>query len=501
MNKYQDGLSAEEIFSTGKGLTYKDFLVLPGYIDFLPEDVSLETRISRNITIKKPLISSPMDTVTESKMAIALALLGGMGIIHYNMPIEKQAAEVEKVKRYENGFITDAIVLSPHNTIREIIEIKEKFGFSGIPITKDGTKNGVLVGIITNRDFDFEKNKDKQIFEIMTTDLITAPEGVSLSDANEILKRSKKGKLPIVDKEGRLVSLVSRSDLVKNKEYPLASKDKNKRLLVGAAVSTHSSDRERIDALVEKGVDLLIIDSAQGYSSFQIELIKALKKRHPHLEIMAGNVVTKTQAEGLIQVGADALRIGMGPGSICITQDTMACGRAQATAVYQTALFAKKFDIPVIADGGITNMGDVAKALSIGAHAVMVGSLLAGTYETPGEYFYENGVRLKQYRGMASIEAMQSGSGKRYFAEGEKIRVAQGVSGSVMDKGSVFEFVPYLFQGVKHAFQDIGYRDISSLHKALYDNRLRFEPRSFAAQLQGGVHSLHSYKKPIIGAD
>jgi len=499
MDRHQDGLTANELLINGEGLTYKDYLILPGYIDFLPEDVSLETKVSRNLHIKIPILSSPMDTVTENQMAIALALLGGMGVIHYNMPIEKQALEVEKVKRFENGFIADPIVLSPHHTIADVLEIKDQYGFSGIPITKDGSKNGILVGIVTNRDIDFEKDTDKQVYEIMTTELITAPEGISLADANEILKRSKKGKLPIINREGHLISLMCRTDLKKNQDYPLASKDKSKGLLVAAAVSTHKSDIERVEALVQSKVDLLVIDSAQGYSSFQIEMIKDIKKKYPDLEIMAGNVVTMNQAEGLIQVGADSLRIGMGPGSICITQETMASGRAQATAVYKASLYAKKFGIPVIADGGITNIGDIVKALAVGGHAVMMGSLLAGTQEAPGEYFYENGVRLKRYRGMASIEAMKSGSGKRYFAEDEKIRVAQGVSGSVLDKGSIFDFVPYLVQGIKHSFQDIGYKDISSLHRALHDRHLKFEKRSPAAQMQGGVHSLHSYKKPIIG--
>jgi len=501
MVKNIDGLSGAEFFQSKEGLTYKDFLILPGYIDFVPDEVVLDSKISRNLSIKIPIISSPMDTVTEHKMAIGLALIGGIGIIHSNNSIEDQLREVERVKRFENGFIKDPILLSPEHTIADVLRIKEKYGFSGIPITLDGTIKTKLIGIVTNRDIDFERNRGKKIKDVMSSDLIVAEEGVSLVKANEILKSSKKGKLPIVDANGLLVSLMCRSDLIKNKEYPLSSKDSSKRLLAGAAVSTHPGDRERVEALIEKGTDLLVIDSAQGYSSYQIEFLKEIKKKYPQVDIMAGNVVTSAQAQALIEAGADSLRIGMGPGSICITQDTMACGRAQASAVYHTALLAKKYDIPVIADGGIANIGDITKALAIGANAVMVGSLLAGTQEAPGEYFYDNGVRLKRYRGMASLEAMDAGGGKRYFADDQKIRVAQGVSGTVMDKGMIADFVPYLIQGVRHSFQDMGIRNIPALHKELYAGNLRFERRSLAAQVQGGVHNLYSYKKPIIGAD
>lgn len=502
MEELLDGITAKDLFNHREGVTYKDFLILPGYIDFAPGEVSLKTKVSRNIELSLPVLSSPMDTVTESDMAISQALIGGLGIIHNNLSIEEQAKQVERVKRFKNGFIVDPITLSPQHTIADIDRLKSKFGFSGIPITEDGTLNTPLVGIVTNRDTDFEKDRSVSLFEVMSTELVTASTGISLKEANDLLKKSKKGKLPIVDDNGRLVSLVSRTDLIKNREFPGASKDQYKRLRVGASVSTHPEDRERIAALVEKGVDIVVVDSAQGYSRYQVELLKELKQKYPELDVMAGNVVTREQADALLKAGADALRIGMGPGSICITQDTMASGRAQATAVYYTAMQAKKYNIPVIADGGITNIGDIAKALAIGGSCVMMGSLFAGTKESPGEYFFENGVRLKRYRGMASIEAMSFGGGaKRYNTEDESIRVAQGVSGSVIDKGSIFDFVPYLMQGVRHAMQDIGCRNLSQLHDRLYSGQLRFEPRTMAAQLQGGVHSLHSYKKPIIGAD
>ena len=491
-----DGFSAEELFTKDNGFAYNDFIILPGYIDFAPDDVSLETSISRNIRIKSPLVSSPMDTVTESKMAIGLALLGGIGIIHYNNTVEEQAEEVRKVKRFENGFITDPIVLSPGHAISDIDDIKEKYGFSGIPITEDGKLNSLLVGIVSNRDIDFETDRTKKLVDVMTTDLMTAKKGVSLTQANQILKNSKKGKLPIIDGQGRLVALMSRNDLLTNREYPLASKDPQKQLVVGAAVSTREESKERIAALVEAGVNLVVIDAAQGNSSFQVEMIRYIKKKYPGLDVVGGNVVTEEQCEKLIRAGADALRIGMGPGSICTTQTTMSVGRAQATAVYRTARYARSNSVPVIADGGIANIGHIAKALALGASAVMMGSMFAGTHEAPGEYFYENGVRLKKYRGMASQEALEAGGAKRYFSEDAKIKVAQGVSGAVLDKGSLFDYVPYLIQGLKHSFQDMGTVDVKTLQDKLYEGILRFELRSPSAQLEGGVHDMYSYKEP-----
>lgn len=494
--KPKDGCSAEELLNSTQGLSYNDFIILPGYIDFNPDDVDLETHFTRNVTLKRPLVSSPMDTVTESKMAISLALLGGIGIIHYNNTIEEQVAHVRKVKRYENGFITDPVVLSPEHSIAHIDEIREKHGFSGIPITVDGKLNSKLVGIVTNRDIDFETDRTKKLKEVMTTNLVTAGVGITLAQANEILKQSKKGKLPIVDNEGRLVALMSRNDLVTNKEFPFASKDEKKQLMVGAAISTKDESKERLQELIKAGVNVVIIDAAQGNSIYQVEMIKYIKKKYPDLDVVAGNVVTVAQCENLIKAGADALRIGMGPGSICTTQVTMAVGRAQATAVYRCSKFARDYNIPTIADGGIATIGHIAKALSLGASTAMMGSMFAGTEEAPGEYFYENGIRLKRYRGMASLEAMEKGGAKRYFAEDSKIMVAQGVSGAVVDKGPLFEYVPYLVQGLKHAFQDMGVKTIATLHDKLYKEELRFELRSLSAQIEGGVHTVYSYKEP-----
>lgn len=496
----RDGFSAEEMFAGQTGLTYKDFIVLPGFIDFHPSEVDLDTQLTRDLRIKKPLISSPMDTVTEDRMAIAMALTGGIGIIHYNNSIEQQRDLILKVKRFKNGFITDPIVLSPRNTIEDVYTIKARFGFSGIPITEDGTRNGKLIGIVTNRDVDLEKDRTLTLDRVMTKDLVTVREGIPLAEANEILKSSKKGKLPIVNEKGQLVSLICRTDIKKHREYPDASKDSQKRLMVGAAISTKLEARDRLEALIEAGVDVVVVDSAQGNSHYQIELLQYMKKHYPEVQIIAGNVVTMDQCYNLIKAGADALRIGMGPGSICITQDTMAVGRAQATAVYQTAKFARRYNVPVIADGGISNIGDIAVALAIGASTTMMGSMFAGTSEAPGEYFYENGVRLKRYRGMASLEAMEAGGAKRYFSEDLDIKVAQGVTGAVVDKGSMFQYVPYLVQGLKQSFQDMGVKSIPELHEQMAQGKVRFERRSLSAQAQGTVHGLYSYTSPVVGA-
>ncbi len=491
-----DGFSAEETFLKNTGYTYNDFIVLPGFIDFAPDEVNLDTNLTRNIVVKSPIVSSPMDTVTESDMAISMALWGGIGIIHYNNTIEEQAEEVRKVKRYENGFINNPIVLSPNHRISDIDTIKLKYNFSGIPITEDGNLNSKLLGIVTNRDIDFEKDRTKLLSEVMTHDPLTANEGITLSQANKILRSSKKGKLPIVDKEGRLVSLMSRNDLLKNREFPLASKDNDKQLRVGAAISTKEEAKERLEALAEAGVDVVVIDSAQGNSIYQVNMIKFIKSKFPEIDVIGGNVVTEGQCKTLIEAGADALRIGMGPGSICTTQTTMAVGRSQATAVYRTARFSAEHGIPVIADGGIANTGHISKALALGASATMMGSMFAGTHEAPGDYFYENGVRLKSYRGMASKEALEAGGNKRYFAEDAKVLVAQGVSGAVLDKGSMNDYAPYLIQSLKHSFQDMGIKDLRTLHKNLRSGDLRFEIRSPMAQREGHVHDMYSYNEP-----
>ncbi len=490
------GVSAAELFRKGEGITYDDLILLPGYISFSLDEVDLETRLTREITLRRPIVSSPMDTVTESAMAIHMALLGGVGMIHYNNSIEEQIAQVRRTKKFENGFITDPIVLGPEHRIRDVEDMSRQHGFFGVPITEDGTLKGKLIGIVARRDIDFETDLDRPLREVMTSELVTAPVGITLAEGNAILKASKKGKLPIVDAAGRVVSLMSRTDLRKNQDFPLASKNPSKQLVAGAAVGTRESDRERLEALVDAGVDVVLFDSAQGYSSYQVEMLKWAKSRYPDLQLIGGNVVTVEQCKGLIDAGADALRVGMGSGSICITQETVAVGRAQASAVYECALLARRYKVPVIADGGISSIGNLSKALGTGASTVMLGAMLAGTDEAPGEYYYEGGVRLKRYRGMGSLEAMAERGGKRYFAEQETVKIAQGVSGAVVDKGSVVDYVPYLMQGVKHFMQDMGCRSIVQMHERLCSGELRFERRSVAAQGEGGVHGLHSYTEP-----
>eukprot|EP00735_Rhodelphis_limneticus_P008209 TRINITY_DN2104_c0_g1::TRINITY_DN2104_c0_g1_i1::g.12808::m.12808 TRINITY_DN2104_c0_g1::TRINITY_DN2104_c0_g1_i1::g.12808 ORF type:complete len:573 (+),score=207.09,sp/Q54QQ0/IMDH_DICDI/65.73/0.0,IMPDH/PF00478.20/7.8e-136,CBS/PF00571.23/2.1e-07,CBS/PF00571.23/7.4e-08,NMO/PF03060.10/0.00052,NMO/PF03060.10/1.2e-08,FMN_dh/PF01070.13/1.7e-08,His_biosynth/PF00977.16/0.0033,NanE/PF04131.9/0.0052,ThiG/PF05690.9/0.014,QRPTase_C/PF01729.14/0.047,Response_reg/PF00072.19/0.28,DHO_dh/PF01180.16/0.22,DUF561/PF len=493
---YGDGMTAEQLFGTnGTGYSYNDFILLPGHIYFTPEDVNLETNLTKKIRIKAPILSSPMDTVTEAEMAINMALIGGLGFIHYNNTIKEQRKEIDRVKRFENGFITDPKTLSPSHSVRDALLIKKKYGFSGVPITEDGKMGSRLVGMVTNRDLDFLTDPDTPLSEIMTTDLVVANEGISLEEANQILKKSKKGKLPIVNAKHELVALISRNDLRKNRDFPMASKDRNKKLQVGAAIGTKEDDKARLDALVEAGVDVIILDSSQGDSTYQMGMLRWIKQKYPQLEVIGGNVVTVQQAKHLIDAGVDGLRVGMGAGSICTTQEVLAVGRPQATAVYRVSRFASEYGVPVIADGGISCIGHVIKGLTLGASAVMCGSMLAGTEEAPGEYFYKDGIRLKKYRGMGSSEAMKKNSAARYFSEESHVKVAQGVTGAVADKGSVKHYMPYIIQGVRHGFQDLGVRNLAQLRDFVNGGRVKFELRTPSAQIEGGVHSLHSYEK------
>jgi len=516
LQEYQsrDGLSIDDLMDSKVhgGLTYNDFLVLPGYIGFPASAVTLDSPVTKKISLKTPLVSSPMDTVTEHDMAIHMALQGGLGVIHHNCSPDAQADMVRKVKRYENGFILDPVVIRRETTVGEAKALKEKWGFGGFPVTETGKLGSKLLGIVTNRDIQFEDDLDRPVSNVMVTDLITAPAGVDLLEANKILAQSKKGKLPIVDQEGNFVSMISRSDLTKNLHFPLASKTPDsKQLICAAAIGTRPEDKIRLSKLVDAGLDIVILDSSQGNSMYQIEMVKWIKQEHPDIEVIGGNVVTREQAASLIAAGVDGLRIGMGSGSACITQEVMAVGRPQATSVYSVSAFAAKFGVPCIADGGIQNVGHIVKGLALGASTVMMGGLLAGTTESPGTSFVSReGKLVKAYRGMGSIDAMQDkkagGGGKdsqksnagtaRYFSEGDSVLVAQGVSGAVAHRGSINKFVPYLAAGLKHSMQDCGMTSLKELHECVANGTVRFEIRTASAQLEGGVN-MESYEKKL----
>ncbi|KAL7620713.1 inosine-5'-monophosphate dehydrogenase [Parahypoxylon ruwenzoriense] len=516
LNEYpsRDGLGIEDLVDTKQrgGLTYNDFLVLPGYIGFPASEVVLDSPITKRITLKTPFVSSPMDTVTEHEMAIHMALQGGLGVIHHNCAPDAQADMVRKVKRYENGFIADPVVISKETTVEEAKALKEKWGFGGFPVTESGKLGSKLLGIVTNRDLQFEDGLSQPVEKVMVTDLVTAQAGVTLPEANKILAKSRKGKLPIVDKDFNLVSMISRSDLTKNLHFPLASKlPDSKQLICAAAIGTRPEDKLRLQKLVDAGLDIVILDSSQGNSMFQIEMVKWIKQEYPGLDVIGGNVVTREQAANLIAAGVDGLRIGMGSGSACITQEVMAVGRPQAAAVYSVSAFAAKFGVPCIADGGVQNVGHIVKGLALGASTVMMGGLLAGTTESPGTSFVSReGKLVKAYRGMGSIDAMQdkkAGAGSknsqasnagtaRYFSEGDSVLVAQGVSGAVAHRGSVGKFVPYLAAGLKHSMQDCGMRSLKELHESAANGILRFEVRTASAQLEGGVN-MESYEKKL----
>jgi len=501
-----DGQSAADIFEDKTchvGFTYDDLICLPGHINFGVHDVVLESKFTKQIKLKTPIVSSPMDTVTESKMAIGMALEGGIGVIHTNMSIEEQVNEVTKVKKFKSGFITDPICIKPTMLLAQLDKIREQCGFTGFPVTSDGNMGSKLLGLVTRRDTDFVMDRGSTLVSSIMTkmdNLVVAEEGVDLVTANQIIHKTKKGKLPIVSKTGLLVALIARTDLKKNAEFPLATKDKNNSLVVAASVGTRPNDKERVKALVAAGVDAIIVDSSQGDSFYQHNIIKWMKQEYPNLQVIGGNVVTKQQAKNLIDCGVDALRVGMGIGSICTTQEVCACGRAQASAVYNVAKIARAHNVPIIADGGIGGPGHVVKALCMGASTAMCGSLLAGTEESPGEYFFsETGIRLKRYRGMGSIDAMKKGSDDRYFGSTSTVKVAQGVAGNVQDKGSLRSYVPYIVQGVRHGMQDMGAKSVEELHGKLYNGELRFELRSAAAQREGGVHGLHSFEQKLYG--
>jgi IMP dehydrogenase len=482
---YMDGLSASEVFETSTtAYTYDDIQLLPGHISKSVTSIDLGSRITKNLRVKVPIVSSPMDTVTEHKMAIAVAQIGGLGVIHNNNEVSEQVAEVMRVKRFRNGFIVDPMTLGPDDVVADVDAIHDKYGFSSVPITDTGKVGGKLLGLVTSRDTDFLKNRSQtKLRDVMTpmTELKVGVEPITLKEAQLTLQRIRKGKLPIVNKENELVALLSRKDSLAAKETPNSTNSANMQLAVGASVSTRPCDEARARALVKAGCDVIVVDSSQGWSVFQLDFIRRFKTEFPSMDIIAGNVVCARQAKALLDAGADGLRVGMGSGSICTTQEVCAVGRAQATAVYHTSKYASEYhDAPVIADGGIQTSGHIVKALSLGASAVMVGSLFGGTEEAPGDYFFTDGVRMKTYRGMGSLEAMQRRSGERYFAESQSIKVAQGVSGAVTDKGSVKSLIPHVMRGVELGILNSGCSSISDMHSKKASGDLRFELRTAA---------------------
>ena len=432
----------------GEGITFDDVLLVPQYSEVTPNMIDLTTRLTNTITLNIPMMSASMDTVTEHRMAIAMARQGGIGIIHKNMSIEGQADEVDKVKRSENGVITDPFSLTPEHTLRDAEDLMRKFRISGVPIVEKGSKK--LVGIITNRDLKFETDFSKNIRVSMTSEnLITAPTGISLEDAKQILAKARKEKLPLVDNEYNLKGLITIKDIEKQIRYPLSAKDKQGRLLCGAGVGITHDMMERIDALVSAHVDVVVLDSAHGHSKNIIEAIKRVKAKYPQLQVIAGNIATADAARALIDAGVDAVKVGIGPGSICTTRVVAGIGVPQMTAIMDCYEAAKSSGIPVIADGGIKYSGDMTKALAAGADVCMMGSMFAGCDEAPGTFELYQGRKYKVYRGMGSIAAMENGSKDRYFQEDSKKLVPEGVEGRVAYKGSVEDTIFQLIGGIR----------------------------------------------------
>ncbi len=441
-----------------KALTFEDVLLVPQYSNVLPKEVDLKTRFTKNVTLNIPLVSAAMDTVTESRAAIALARLGGIGVIHKNMDIESQAKEVEKVKKSESGIIIDPVKIFPDETLEKAERIMATYKISGVPVVD---KNGKLVGILTNRDMRFEKNYSKKVSEVMTPmPLVTAKEGITLEEAEQILHKNKIEKLPIIDDEGYLKGLITIKDIQKKKEYPNANKDKYGRLRVAAAVGV-GGGVERAAALVGAGVDVIVVDSAHGHSQGILDTVKAIKERFD-VDVVGGNVATAAATRALIEAGADAVKVGIGPGSICTTRIVAGVGVPQISAIDECAREGAKYGVPVIADGGIKYSGDIAKALAVGASSVMIGSLLAGTEESPGETIMYQGRQYKAYRGMGSIGAMQKGSNDRYFQEGtaaDKL-VPEGIEGMVPYRGKIADVVHQLIGGLRASMGYCGAKDI-----------------------------------------
>ena len=457
--------TASKKFVDYSGFTFDDVLLVPAYSETLPGDADLTTWLTPQIKLNVPICSAAMDTVTEAQLAIALAREGGIGILHRNLPIELQAAEVDKVKRSESGVIVDPFYLKPEDMVRQAVELMAHYHISGVPIVDDKIK---LVGIITNRDLRFVTNLDQPISAVMTKgNLITAPAGTTLKEAKDILMRQKVEKLPIVDKKGKLTGLITIKDILKAKEFPNAAKDDRGRLLIGAAIGVGKDASDRADALIKAGVDTIIVDTAHGHSKMVIDMVKTLHKRYPDFPLIAGNIATKEAAEALFDAGAETVKVGIGPGSICTTRIVAGIGVPQVAAVLNVAEVAHKRGKRLIADGGIRYSGDIVKALAAGGDVVMIGSMFAGTNESPGETVIYKGRSFKTYRGMGSLGAMKGCCKDRYFQEGmaEDKLVPEGIEGMVPSKGSLSAVVYQMVGGIRSGMGYVGAKNMDSLHK------------------------------------
>ena len=471
-----------------EGITFDDVLLVPSYSEVIPNAVDLSTNLTRSIRLNIPVMSAGMDTVTEHRMAIAMARQGGIGIIHKNMPISMQAEEVDKVKRSENGVITDPFFLHPDNTLEEADALMRKFRISGVPIVD---QEGKLVGIITNRDLKFEENYDRRISECMTSEnLITAREGITLDEAKTILGKARKEKLPITDETGHLKGLITIKDIEKTIKYPNSAKDSQGRLLAGAGVGVTADVLDRVSELVKAHVDVVVVDSAHGHSANVLRVVHMIKETFPDLQVIAGNIATAEGAEALIKAGADCVKVGIGPGSICTTRIVAGIGVPQITAVMDAYEAADKYSIPIIADGGIKFSGDITKAIAAGANVCMMGSLFAGCDEAPGDFELYQGRKYKVYRGMGSIAAMENGSKDRYFQTNAKKLVPEGVEGRVAYKGSVEDSIYQLMGGLRSGMGYCGAPDIETLKKTG-----RFVKITSAALRESHPHDIHITKE------
>lgn len=471
----------------GDGITFDDVLLVPAYSQVIPNQVDLTTKLTKKITLNIPMMSAGMDTVTEHDMAIAMARQGGIGIIHKNMSIEAQAEEVDKVKRSENGVITDPFSLSPENTLEDAENLMHKFRISGVPVT-EGKK---LVGIITNRDLKFETDYTRKIKEVMTSEgLITAKEGITLEEAKEILGKARKEKLPIVDDNFNLTGLITIKDIEKAIKYPLSAKDSQGRLLCGAGVGINANVLDRVGALVDANVDVVVLDSAHGHSENVLNCLRMIKKEFPDLDVIAGNVATGDATKALIEAGADAVKVGIGPGSICTTRVVAGIGVPQITAIMDCYEVAKTYGIPIIADGGIKYSGDMTKAIAAGGNVCMMGSMFAGCEESPGMTELYQGRKYKVYRGMGSISAMENGSKDRYFQQDAKKLVPEGVEGRVPFKGSVEDTVFQLVGGIRSGMGYCGAATITDLQETG-----RFIKISAASLKESHPHDIHITKE------